>query len=186
MIKTDLCKRSKTIGGTASIRNNVHVWPVCLLVHPHHKHWCISRGSWYYHFLGTTLQKQIKKQALLLNLDFTCQWFRGKLMVNTNLLVCWSLIKCSENPGRFNYILSPHNHPKESLLGPCKEISLTVSLKFSHKNKSSDKGSYYHLTHPEWVQLQDNTFCLKLWFVSHWFPRSTHPKPWWIPCKLHE
>lgn len=59
--QSHLGKRSKTICRTTCIRNNVHFWVVCLLIHSYHKHWSISRWSWYYYFLGTSLQsKKIK------------------------------------------------------------------------------------------------------------------------------
>jgi hypothetical protein len=63
-MRSDLSKRSKAIGSATCIGNNVHVWLVCLLIYSNYKHRSISWGSWYDHFLRTTLQSNVTKSSI--------------------------------------------------------------------------------------------------------------------------
>ena len=50
-----LCQWSKTVGRAASIRNNVNIWLVFLLVNTHNKHRSVTAWSRNDDLLGTTL-----------------------------------------------------------------------------------------------------------------------------------
>lgn len=55
--RSNLSKRSKTVGCAASIGNNVHAWFVGILIYSNHKHGCISRRSRDYHLFGAALSE---------------------------------------------------------------------------------------------------------------------------------
>lgn len=57
---TNLGKRCKAIGGTACIRDYIHVWFICLLIYSNNKHGCVRWWGRYDDFLGATLQRQRK------------------------------------------------------------------------------------------------------------------------------
>ena len=53
----NLGKRSKAVGGTTCIRDDIHARVVILLIYSNHKHGSISGRSRYDHFLCTPLFK---------------------------------------------------------------------------------------------------------------------------------
>lgn len=59
-VENNLCKRSKAVGGAASIRNNVKFWLVFLLVDSYNKHGGILAGGRDDNLLGTTLHQLLK------------------------------------------------------------------------------------------------------------------------------
>lgn len=115
-MQSDLGKRSETVGSTACIGNNVHVWLVCLLIYSNYKHGCISWRSWYYNFLGTTLQSKSRKAQM----NHACcervkveKLKKKSQLKSINFLMCQSLLNCCENPRSFNNILSTKITPRD-------------------------------------------------------------------------